>query len=144
MHWRTKNQISVGEGFSQLVQDHDFKQRKTLILGTFHATLQDTHRQGLKKKNLESQLVLWASILAYLREWFHWKMTCLDPIGQVSFKSFLPSKKIYLSLTARRDVFHLWHLHSQNFKLCHHLGTEMYGRLLCQFCNFTCEISRQS
>ena len=27
------------------------------------------------------------------------------PIGQVSFKSFLPSKKIYLSQTTRQDFF---------------------------------------
>ena len=29
----------MGEGFSQLVQDHDYKQRKIVILDTFHATL---------------------------------------------------------------------------------------------------------
>ena len=29
----------MAEAFSQLVQDHDFKQRKTVILDTFHATL---------------------------------------------------------------------------------------------------------
>ena len=98
LHWRTKNQKLVGEGFSQLVQDHDFKRRKTLILDTFHAILWD---RAWKKKTWISASPLGKQLsqiikLVHLSQWFNWKMTCLDPIGQVSFKSYLPSKKINL------------------------------------------------
>ena len=37
------------------------------------------------------------------------------PIGQLSFKSYLPSKKIYLSRMTGRDIF--WALQSGSVKL---------------------------
>ena len=63
------------------------------------------------EKRLEFQIVLWAksTLICLPRTILSMIVLAVDlpgpfPIGQVSFKSYLPRKKIYLSWTTRRDL----------------------------------------
>ena len=47
-------------------------------------------------------LGLEARVNNFVRGWLAWR---LARIGQVSFRNYLPSERIYLSLTTERDVF---------------------------------------
>ena len=54
-------------------------------------------------------LGLKARVNNFVRGWLAWR---LARIGQVSFRNYLPSKTIYLSLTTERDFFFLSHVNS--------------------------------